>query len=143
MKIKSFECPKSIRYYEKKKYLEHQALGRRVVCPISPANQRIILQIVGFLLGLVRLHTMQWTKVIFERTFLHLCFPKTFFFHFPVFVLTTYVQFFKISFENCKHGPKPKYYFNQKGSYPVLLEAHCLVKIYYVKYIWGHRSQWK
>ena len=47
MKIKSFECPKSIRNYEKK-YLEHQTLGRRVICPREPANQRIILQIVGF-----------------------------------------------------------------------------------------------
>ena len=36
MKIKSFECPKSIRNY-KEKYLEHQTLGRRVVCPIGPA----------------------------------------------------------------------------------------------------------
>ena len=41
-KIKSFECPKSIRNYEKK-YLELQMLGRQVVCPIGPANQRIIL----------------------------------------------------------------------------------------------------
>ena len=32
MKVKSFECPKSIRNYEKK-YLEHQTLG-----PISPAG---------------------------------------------------------------------------------------------------------
>jgi hypothetical protein len=43
MKIKSFECLKSTRNYEKK-YLERQMLGRRVVCP---ANQRIILWIVG------------------------------------------------------------------------------------------------
>ena len=42
MKIKRFECPKSIKNYEKK-YLECQTLGRQVVCPISPANQRIIL----------------------------------------------------------------------------------------------------
>ena len=42
MKIKSFECPKSIRNYEKK-YLERQTLGPRVVCPIGPLNQRIIL----------------------------------------------------------------------------------------------------
>ena len=33
----------------KTKYLEHQTLGRRVICPSKPANQRIILQIVGFL----------------------------------------------------------------------------------------------
>ena len=39
MKIKSFECPKSIRNHEKKKYLEGQALGQRVVCPIGPENQ--------------------------------------------------------------------------------------------------------
>ena len=25
------------RNYEKKKYLEHQTLGRRVICPIDPA----------------------------------------------------------------------------------------------------------
>ena len=43
MKIKSFECPKSIRNYEKKKYLEHQTFGQRVVCSIGSANQRIIL----------------------------------------------------------------------------------------------------
>ena len=42
MKIKSFECPKSIKKYFKKN-LERQTLGRRVVCPIAPANQRIIL----------------------------------------------------------------------------------------------------
>ena len=48
MKIKSFECPKSIKNY-KKKYLERQKLGRLVVCPIGPANQRIILWIVKFL----------------------------------------------------------------------------------------------
>ena len=40
MKIKSFECPKSIKNYEKK-YLECQMLGRRVICPIGPANERI------------------------------------------------------------------------------------------------------
>ena len=27
----------------KKKYLEHQTLGRRVICPSEPTNQRIIL----------------------------------------------------------------------------------------------------
>ena len=42
MKIKIFECPKSIRNYEEK-YLERQTLGRRVVCLIGPANQRILL----------------------------------------------------------------------------------------------------
>ena len=31
------------RFYEKKKYLEHQMLGRRFVCSIGPANQRIKL----------------------------------------------------------------------------------------------------
>ena len=30
-------------------YLEHQTLGRRVICPSEPANQRIILKIDGFL----------------------------------------------------------------------------------------------
>ena len=34
---------------KEKYYLEHQTLGRRVVCAIGPANQRIILQIDGFL----------------------------------------------------------------------------------------------
>ena len=41
MKIKSFECPKSVRNYEKK-YLERQTLGLRSICPIGPANQLII-----------------------------------------------------------------------------------------------------
>ena len=41
MKIKSFECPKSIRNHEKKKYLEGQALGQRVVCHIGLANQHM------------------------------------------------------------------------------------------------------
>ena len=36
----------------KKKYLEPQTLGGGVVCPIVPANQRFILQIVGFQLYL-------------------------------------------------------------------------------------------
>ena len=48
-KIKSFECPKSIRNYEKKKCLEHQTLGQWVVCSIDPASQRITLKIVGFI----------------------------------------------------------------------------------------------
>ena len=43
IKTKNFECPKSIRNYEKKKILEHQMLGRRVICPSYPANQGIIL----------------------------------------------------------------------------------------------------
>ena len=30
------------RFYEKKKYSEHQTLGWQNVCPIRPANQRII-----------------------------------------------------------------------------------------------------
>ena len=33
----------------KKKYLEHQTFGRQVICPREPANQSIILKIVGFL----------------------------------------------------------------------------------------------
>ena len=37
IKIKSFECTKSIRNYEKRHCLEHQTLGQRVVCPINPA----------------------------------------------------------------------------------------------------------
>ena len=45
MKILSFECPKSIRNYEKK-YLERKTLGQWVVCPIGPGNQSIILYIV-------------------------------------------------------------------------------------------------
>ena len=48
MKIKSFKFLMSIRNYEK--YLERQTLGRRVVCPIVPTSQRIILKIVGFLI---------------------------------------------------------------------------------------------
>ena len=42
IRIKSFECPKSIRNY-KEKYLEHQTLGRRVVCPIGPAYYMYIV----------------------------------------------------------------------------------------------------
>ena len=42
MKIKSLECPTSVRNYEKK-YLESQRVGELVVCPIGPANQHIIL----------------------------------------------------------------------------------------------------
>ena len=41
IKIKSFECPKSIKSI--KKYLEHQILGRRFVGPIVQATQRNIL----------------------------------------------------------------------------------------------------
>ena len=40
-KIKSLESPKSIRNYEKK--ICTHMLCRRVICPIGPANQRIIL----------------------------------------------------------------------------------------------------
>ena len=43
MKTNSFECPKYYERYYEKKNLEHQTLGGRVVCPIGPANQRIIL----------------------------------------------------------------------------------------------------
>ena len=42
MKVKSFEFPMSITNYEKKKYLERQTLGRRVICLIGPANKRIL-----------------------------------------------------------------------------------------------------
>ena len=38
-------CKKSV----KKKYLEHQILGRRFICPIVPATQCNILEIDGFL----------------------------------------------------------------------------------------------
>ena len=38
MKIKSFECPKSIRDM-RKKYLERQTLGQQVVCPIGPVHK--------------------------------------------------------------------------------------------------------
>ena len=48
IKIKSFECPKFIRNYEKNLWLEHQTLDWWVVCPIDPATQRIILKIVEF-----------------------------------------------------------------------------------------------
>ena len=41
--VKSFELPYVYKKLQKKKYLEHQMLGRRVVCPIGPANQCIIL----------------------------------------------------------------------------------------------------
>ena len=33
---------------KKNTYLEHQMLGQRVVCPIDPSNQRIMLKIDGF-----------------------------------------------------------------------------------------------
>ena len=46
IKIKSLECPKSIRTL--KKCLEHQMLGRWVIRPSIPATQHIILKIVGF-----------------------------------------------------------------------------------------------
>ena len=48
IKTISFECPKSIRNYEKKQCLEHETLGRWVVRPIDPASQGIKLKIVGF-----------------------------------------------------------------------------------------------
>ena len=35
-------------FLNKKQYLEHQTLDQRVVCPISPVNRGIILQINGF-----------------------------------------------------------------------------------------------
>ena len=44
IKPKNFECPKSIRNYDKK-CLEHQMLGWRVICPSNQANQRIILYV--------------------------------------------------------------------------------------------------
>ena len=34
---------KILQDFMKKKYLEHQALDQQVICPIGPANQRIIL----------------------------------------------------------------------------------------------------
>ena len=35
------------RNYENKWYMKHQTLGRWVICPIGPANQSILLYIVG------------------------------------------------------------------------------------------------
>ena len=35
--------------------MEHQTLGRQVICPSKPANQRIMLWIAGFLDNLVKL----------------------------------------------------------------------------------------
>ena len=43
IKIKSFECPKSIKSMKKKWYLEHETLGRRFICPIVQATQLNIL----------------------------------------------------------------------------------------------------
>ena len=34
---------------KKKIYLEHQTLGRQLICPIVPATKRIVLEIDGFL----------------------------------------------------------------------------------------------
>ena len=51
MRIKSFECPKSIRNYEKKDTLNVRRLVDKSFVPSSPANHRIILQIVGFKVG--------------------------------------------------------------------------------------------
>ena len=42
--------------------MEHQKLGQRVVCPIGPANQGIILQIDGFQ---VRKES-QWGQNLYE-----------------------------------------------------------------------------
>ena len=50
--------------------MEHQTLGRWVVCPIDPATQRIILKIVGFLFsklhhwGHANVCTVDWISVI-------------------------------------------------------------------------------
>ena len=69
MKIKSFECPRPIRNY-KKKYLERQTLGQRVVFPIGPANQRII-----FTLGLFMLRSFKSQHdVLYKRTLSELTF---------------------------------------------------------------------
>ena len=75
MKIKSFECPKSIRNDEKK-YFERQILGRQVVCPIGPANQRIILQIIGFQVGSASLLPKFWQ--IQTQKLLHQLTPSDF-----------------------------------------------------------------
>ena len=48
IKIKRFECLSLLKKM-KKKCLEHQRLGRWVVCPIDPARQCITLKIVGFM----------------------------------------------------------------------------------------------
>ena len=57
MKIKSFDCPKSIEDYEKK-YLEHQTIGCRVIHPIEPANQGLLY------CRLLDFSTMGWGHVV-------------------------------------------------------------------------------
>ena len=47
MKIKRFDSPKSKRNYEKKNWNVKRLVDKLFV-PISPANQHIILSIVGF-----------------------------------------------------------------------------------------------
>ena len=55
-----------------KKYcMEHQTLGRRVVCPSDPARQRIILKIVGF-------QVPSWSFILNAKTF---CKQYIHFFH--------------------------------------------------------------
>ena len=47
-KIKSLECPRSIRNYEKSNAWNIRHLVNESVSPIHPVTQRIILKIVGF-----------------------------------------------------------------------------------------------
>ena len=51
--------------------MEHQTLGRRVVCPFGPANQRIILQVDGFFYVLYTL-CIRETCCLFVKTWLYI-----------------------------------------------------------------------
>ena len=49
--MKNFECPKSIKSIKqkkRKKYMEHQTLGRRFVCPIVQATQHNMGRLTNF-----------------------------------------------------------------------------------------------
>ena len=54
-KLKGFFAKNFARFYEKKNHFEHQMLGRRVLCPIGPTNQHIILSIDRFLFSVLLL----------------------------------------------------------------------------------------
>ena len=104
MKLKSFECPRSIRYYEKK------ILGTSdtwSTIRLSHRPRKPVYYIVDCRIstGLSEITYNGLKSFLMEHSCT--CVFIKHFFHFPV--LITYVQFFKISFENCKHGPKPKY----------------------------------
>ena len=67
MKIKSFECPKSIRNNEKK-YLEHQTLGWPAACPIGPAYYIVDCRILSWnLIWNLKLHFWNWKKVVISE----------------------------------------------------------------------------